>query len=233
MIQTLVLLAALTAQDLEYPLLEKDPWAGFLPGSFVIRETNIANRVRTETVVTLKSIEVGSKTLAVLSQGQEEEQTQEFVPFSATLLGEGGGYKLTGKSTRLVPIGQARAKALVREIGVEGDVSANGIWKLTTLDDVPGGMFEAAYTYEDDAQKSGVSYAFKGLEKLKVQGRELSCARFEVKDTQKVKSKKIVEASYWLSSQVPGLVVKSVSKSTENKESTETTVQVTKFEAKK
>ena len=64
MIATL-LLAACAVQDLEYPLLEKDPWAGFMPGSLVVRETNVANRIRTETTITLKSIEVGSKTLSV------------------------------------------------------------------------------------------------------------------------------------------------------------------------
>ena len=68
---------------------------------------------------------------------------------------------------------------------------------------------------------------------LKVQGKELSCARLDVKETQKTKSKKTVEGSYWLSSQVPGLLVKSVAKVTEGKDVTETTVQTIKFEAKK
>ena len=92
---------------------------------------------------------------------------------------------------------------------------------------------KVSWSFEDETTKVGVAYAFKALEKLKVQGKELSCARFDVKETQKTKSKKTVEGSYWLSSQVPGLLVKSVAKITEGKDVTETTVQTIKFEAKK
>jgi hypothetical protein len=233
MIQILVFLAACSVQDLEYPLFEKDPWAGFLPGSVVVRETNIANRIRTETTITLKSIEIGSKTLSVLRQGEEEEQTLEFVPFSAALLADGSGNKLSGKSNRVVPFGAAKVKALVREISPEGETGGNGTWKLTTADETPGGIVEAGWSYEDEKTKAGVSCAFKALEKLKIQGKELSCARFDVKETQTLKSKRILEGSYWLSSQVPGLLVKSVTRVTEGKDVTETTVQTIKFEAKK
>src|SRR5205823_9975684 len=121
MVPTIVILAALAAQELQYPILEKDPWHGFLPGSFVVRETNIGNRIRKETTITLKSIEVNSKTLTVLAQNEEEDETVEFISFCAMLVAD--GYKTTGKSNRVVPFGAAKVKALVREMGFEGDTS--------------------------------------------------------------------------------------------------------------
>ena len=169
----------------------------------------------------------------MLSQGEEEDQTIEFVSFSAGLLGDGSGYKVTGKSNRVVPFGPAKAKALIREISIEGDTSGNDIWKVTTADEIPGGLFEVTWSSEDEKSKYGVTCAFKALEKLKVQGKELSCVRFDIKETQRTKARKTIEGSYWLSAQVPGLLVKSVLKVTDGKEVTETTVQTTKFEAKK
>ena len=232
MILTLAALAACAAQELQYPLLEKDPWQGFLPGSVVVRETAIGNRTRTETTITLKAIEITSKTLLVQSKGEEEEEYVEFAPFSAGLIAEDSGYKASGKSTRVLGLGPAKVKALVREFSGEGDV-ANNVWRLTTADEVPGGIFEATWSSQDEKTKSGASTLFKAMEKLKVQGKELTCARFEAKETQAMKSKRTLECSYWLSSQVPGLLVKSAMKITEGKDVTETTVQTLKFEAKK
>jgi hypothetical protein len=169
----------------------------------------------------------------VLRQGEEEEQTLEFVPFSATLLAEGSGNKLSGKSNRVVPFGAAKVKALVREIGPEGDASGTGVWRVTTADEAPGGLLEVSWSFEDEKTKYGVSWAFKALEKLKIQGKEFSCARFDVKETQTLKSKRIMEGSYWLSSQVPGLLAKSVTRVTDGKDVTETTIQTVKFDVKK
>jgi hypothetical protein len=232
MIQALVLLSACAAQDLQYPILEKDPWAGFLPGSSVTRETSIANQFRTEKRITLKSLDINSKTLLVLSQGEEEEETVEFAAYSSGLIADGGGYKVSGKSTRLVPFGPTKVKALVREISPEGGVG-NDVWRVTTADEAPGGVLEATWSYEDEKSKSGVSYAFKGLDKVKVQGKDVPCARFDVKETQGAKTKRTLEGSYWLSSQVPGLMVKSATKVTQGTEVIETTVQTLKFEVKK
>jgi hypothetical protein len=234
MIPLILALAACAAQDLEYPLLEKDPWAGFVPGSFVVRETNLENRFRSETTITLRSIEVNSKTFAVLAQGQEEEVSQTFTPFSATLLAPDTGNRLSGKSNRIVALGGAKVKASVREIGPADDASGTNIWRLVTADEFPGGICGVTWTNESEEGKASVSYDFKGLEKLKVHGKELSCAKFEARETQTTaRVKKGIEASLWLSSQVPGLLVKSVTRVTLGKEVTETTVQTVSFEAKK
>ncbi len=227
----LVFMAALATQDLSYPILEKDPWAGFMPGSFVVRETNVTNRIRTESTITLKSIEVNSKTFTVLTRNEEEEQSVEFASFTAMLVAD--GFRASGKSTRVVPFGPAKVKALVRELSIEGDTSGTGLWKLTVSDEIPGGLYEAVWTSDDEKTSSGVSCAFKTVEKLKVQGKEFSCARFDIKETQRAKSKKTTEGSYWLSAQIPGLLVKSVLKVTEGKDVTETTIQTLKVEAKK
>jgi hypothetical protein len=231
MLQSIVVLAALAAQELQYPVLEKDPWNGFMPGSFVVRETNIANRIRSETTITLKSIEVNSKTFTMLSRNEEEEQSVEFASFTAMLVAD--GYRASGKSNRVVSFGPAKVKALVREMSIEGDTSGTGLWKLTVSDEVPGGLYEATWSSEDEKTSSGVSCAFRAVEKLKVQGKEFSCARFDVKETQRAKSKKTTEGSYWLSAQMPGLLVKSALKVSDGKDVTETTVQTLKFEAKK
>lgn len=226
----LTVLAALLAQDLSYPLLEKDPWAGFAVGSSVIRETRLPNRARWETTVQLKSADPQSKVLGVAHQGEEEqEQAVSFAPFSAPLQDVAGGYRLEAKATRPV----ARLKCFVREFAMEGAGVGNGVWKVATSDDVPGGLVEAAWSYEDETQKHSVSYLYKGPEKIKVQGKELACARFDLKEVQGLKSKKSIEGSYWLSAQVPGLFVRSVRRVTENKETSETTVQVLQFDAKK
>lgn len=228
---TLLFVAALATQDVPYPVLEKDPWQGFMPGSYVVRESNVDNRIKTETTITLKSIEVNSKTFTILSRNEEDEQNVEFASFTAMLVAN--GFRASGKSTRVVPFGPAKVKAQVRELSMEGDTSGTGVWKLTVSDEIPGGLYEAVWSSDDEKTSSGVSCVFKAVEKLKVQGKDVSCARFDVKETQRAKSKKTSEGSYWLSAQIPGLLVKSVLKVTEGKDVTETTIQTLKFDVKK
>ncbi len=227
----LATLLALALQDPTFPLLEKDPWAGFAVGSQIVRETTLVNRVTTEEIITLKAIDGKSRTVTVLSKGEEDEQVLEFAPFTGTLVD--AGYKATGKSNRLQPFGTAKVKTLLREFGMEDEVG-NNVWRVATADEVPGGLYDAGWGSTDDTTRSAITYGFKALEKLKVQGRELSCARFEARSTTIAKgSKRIVEGSYWLSELMPGLVVKSTTKTTEGKDTSETRVQITKFEAKK
>src|ERR1041384_8775229 len=110
---TLLFVAVLAAQDATYPILEKDPWHGFMPGSFVVRESNVDNRIKTETTITLKAIEVNSKTFTILSRNEEDEQNVEFASFTAMLVAN--GFRASGKSNRVVPFGPAKVKAQIRE----------------------------------------------------------------------------------------------------------------------
>jgi hypothetical protein len=98
---------------------------------------------------------------------------------------------------------------------------------------MPGGIFEIVWKAEDDEVKSDVTYAMKGLETLKVGGVAIECAKIDMTATETKKKKRKVEATYWISEKVPGFLVRSRLKDTFDKLTTETAMDVAKFEARK
>ena len=68
---------------------------------------------------------------------------------------------------------------------------------------------------------------------IKVGGQTIDCARIELTATETKKKKRKVEATYWISEKVPGFLVRSRLKDTQDKVTTETSTEVLKFELKK
>jgi len=229
----LLALALFAAQDdpPPFPLFERDPWGLCGAGSTVIRVTTV-NKVRTEETITLKSVEKDSKTFTVIKTGKDDEEgAVKFIPFSDTLTSPEGGYKVSGRSTKQVAVGEKRVKAQVREI--TPTQLALSIWRLTTADEMPGGIVDANLKSEDDKVKLDISYTHKGVEPIKLGGQTLDCYKIEVGATETRRKKRKIEATYWLSEKVPGLLVRSRVKDAQDKNVTETAMDVVKFELKK
>jgi hypothetical protein len=229
----LVLLAALLSpqDELPFPVFEHDPWGGLGAGSSVIRLT-VVNKVRTEETITLKTVDKGSKTLVVTRAGKDDEEVAvKFVAFTDGLVAPGSGFQQGGKSAKQVTIGDKRVKALVREF-TPTQLSLN-LWRVTTTADMPGGIFEIVWKAEDDEVKTDVAYAMKGMETLKVAGTAIECAKIDMTATETKKKKRKLEATYWISEKVPGFLVRSRLKDTFDKVTTETAMDVAKFEARK
>lgn len=226
---TLILLAA--QEEVPFPLYEHDPWGGFGAGSSVVRLT-VLGKIRTEETITIKAVDKDSKTLSVSKPGSaDQEGMVKFTPFSETLTAPGRGLKQSGKSNKQVSIGERKVKALVREF--VPDRIALDMYRLTTVDEMPGGIVELTWKAENAQTKSDVAYTFKGLEPLKIGGNAYGCAKIEVTATDTGKAKRKIEATYWISEAVPGFLVRSRVKDTVDKAVTETAMDVVKFEAKK
>lgn len=223
--------ALLLAQAAEFPLFEKDPWAGVKPDSTVTRVMT-ENGKRAEVVLTVKSSALGQTVVQVAADGGDpKEETLKFVSFSDTLTTEEGGYKQTGKSTKTATVAGRRLKTLIREFGPVR--LAFERWRVHTADEPPGGLVQVDLEGEGTEVKQKFTYACKGIEKLKVDGKDVECWRFDLTGTETAKKKRKLEGSYWLSAQVPGLLVKSHFKDVEDKTVVaETTVEVAKFERK-
>lgn len=228
-----ILLAALLAQqdELPFPVFEHDPWGGFGAGSAVTRLT-VVGKLRSEETITLKALDKGSKTLLVARAGEDDkEESVKFVAFTDGLVAPGRGYQQGGKSNKQVALGDKRVKALVREF--TPTQLALDLWRITTTADMPGGIFEIVWKAEDDVVKTDVAYAMKGMETLKIAGSAVECAKIDMTATETKKKKRKVEATYWISEKVPGFLVRSRIKDTLDKVTTETAMDVVKFEAKK
>ncbi|HLF93297.1 MAG TPA: hypothetical protein VJB14_07540 [Planctomycetota bacterium] len=229
----LLALALFAAQDepLPFPVFERDPWGLAGPGSSITR-LGVTAKVRSEETITLKAVDKDSRTFTVSRPGKDDEEGAiKFVPFAESLISPEGGYKLSGKSNRQVAIGNRRVKALVREITPNG--LALNVWRITTADEMPGGIVDITWKSEDDKAKVDVTYTMKGMEPIKAAGQTLECARIDLTLTETRKKKRKVEGSYWLSEKVPGLLVRSRLRDTTDKVVTETTMDVVKFELKK
>lgn len=227
MTNLLLLLSVLLAGDEQpFPCFEKNPWAGFAPGSAITRRVRV-DRETADQTITVKAVEKDGILLQVEMGEKRDEAKPKFTPFSQLL---GGGEKVvaTGKSTKLVAIGARRIQATVREFTPSGSfLSANSI-RVTFADEFPGGIVDVVVRGEDS--KSGGTYTFKGLEKLKVDAQDVECFRFELKAGE---GKKKLEGTYWLSPRVPGLTVKSLFKETVDKEVRDVYTEVLRYEVQK
>jgi hypothetical protein len=223
----LLLLACLAADDVAFPVFERDPWAGFAPGATVTRATTTLKRTAEETL-TVKAVEKQGTTLGVSRPGEGEADVPHvFLSLSAILV-DVAKLKATGRSGKLVTIGARRVRAAVREFGPEGGFGP--VVRVVTAEEFPGGIVEVSYSAEDDRNKVAVSYAFKALERVKAAGQDVECARYELTATPG-KGKR-VEGTFWLSSRVPGLLVRSWLRQSEGREVEERFVEVTRFAAR-
>jgi hypothetical protein len=225
------LLAALPclAQDgLPFPAYDKPPWAGFAAGTTATR-TDRSGQILTEEKVEIVKVDKDGVTVRISKTG-EGEGLFPFTAFTAALAAEGTGCKVIGKSHRPVQIGPRRVRALVREFAPPDSIGTGAI-RITTADELPAGIVEMTFEAEDGRKRTAFSYAFKGIEKVKAGDREVEAARFELLVTEG-KARK-TEGTCWLSSQVPGLLVRSRLKATVGREVAETFLEATKFEVKK
>lgn len=230
----ILLAAALFAfqeDPLPFPVFERDPWGLCGPGSSVTR-VSLVNKVRSEETLTLKAVDKDSRTFTVSRPGKaDEEGAVKFVPFTDSLLSPESGYKQSGRSNRQVAIGDRRVKALVREF--TPSALALNVWRITTADEMPGGIVDITWKSEDDATKYDVTYTLKGMEPLKVGGQTVECARIELSATETKKKKRKIQGSYWISEKVPGLLVRSRLTDTVDRIASEMAMDVVKFELKK
>lgn len=226
----LVALGCLAQDGIPFPAYDKHPWAGFAAGTTATRTTR-SGQILTEEKVEIVKVDKDGVTVRISKTGEGEgEGLFPFTAFTAALVAEGTGYKVIGKSNRQVQIGPRRVRALVREFAPPDSIGIGAI-RITTADEVPAGIVEMTFEAEDDGKKTAFSYAFKGIEKVKAGDREVEAARFELLAAEG-KTKK-TEGTCWLSSQVPGLLVRSRLKATVGREVAETFTEVTKFELRK
>jgi hypothetical protein len=218
-------------EEFPFPVYEHDPWGGFGAGSSVTRLT-VTGKIRSEETITVKAVDKDSETLTVTRPGKDDEEgAVKFVAFTDSLVAAGSGFQAGGKSNKQVAIGDKRVKALVREF-VPTQLALK-VWRITSTSEMPGGIFEISWKGEDDVTKSDVSYAMKGMETLKVGGVAVECAKIDMTATETKKKKRKVEATYWISEKVPGFLVRSRIKDTLDKVTTESAMDVVKFEFKK
>ncbi len=215
---TTIALAVLLQQG-EIIALEKDPWAGFAVGSWVKLKSTRG-----------PVVEEARITLAAENRFERDPAPEEgsasfprvFVPYTRVI----GilGLKQLGKGTETLKVG---AKARVAEFGPADPSIVWAVrWRVSTSDDVPGGV--GRVTIEVAGDKPGrVTLEAVAVEKLKVGTKDVPCVRFQYKRT--IAREDGVEASYWLSSQVPGLLVRFVARSGK----AEARVDALDFEAKK
>lgn len=216
---------------LPFPVFERDPWGLCGAGSSVTR-LSIANKVRSEETMTLKAVDKDSRTFTLSRPGKDDEEGAiKFVPFTDSLLSPEGGYKQSGRSNRQVAIGDRRVKALVREF-TPGALALN-VWRITTADEMPGGIVDITWKSEDDTTKYDVTYTLKGMEPVKVGAQTIECAKIELSATETKKKKRKIQGTYWLSEKVPGLLVRSRVTDTVDRVANETSMDVIKFELKK
>jgi len=218
-------------EELPFPVFEHDPWAGFGAGSSVTRLT-VVGKIRSEATITIKAVDKDSATLTVSKPGADDQEgAVKFVAFSDALVAPGKGLKQSGKSNKQISIGDRKTKALVREF--IPDRLALDLYRLTTADEMPGGVYEVTWKAENAQSKNDVAYTFKGMEPIKIGGNSYGCAKIELTATETAKTKRKIEGSYWISEAVPGFLVRSRIKDTVDKVTTETGMDVVKFEAKK
>jgi hypothetical protein len=216
---TLLLILALLARDESpFPCLEKDPWMGFAPGSTVTRRYRV-NQEAGDQIITVKSIDKDAITLEARTLEKAEEVPWKFTPFTRQI---GDEAKATGKQTKLYAVGPRKVQALLREY--TGGGLGGGV-RVAFADEFPGGIVEVSVRGE-----SSGSYAFKAIEKLKVDGQDVECFRYDLSIGD---GKKKVEGQFWLSSKVPGTIVKFLLRETDGKNTRETYAEVLKFETKK
>ena len=230
---SLLLAALLTPQQEEFPfpVFDRDPWGGFGAGSSVTRLTT-TGKLRSEETITVKAVDKDSKILTVSRPGKDDEEgAVQFTAFTESLTAPGGGFKLTGKSNKQVSLGEKRVTGVVREF-TPGQLSL-GSCRVTTTDEMPGGIALLTLRAEDDQTKSDVSYTMKGMEPIKIAGQSVDCAKIELVATETKKKKRKLEGTYWISEKVPGFLVRSRLKDTVDKVTTETSMDVVKFELKK
>ncbi len=229
----LPLAALLLAQDaLEFPILEKDPWEGFGVGTTLVRVVTVAGK-KVEETVTVKAAGAGGTVLSVAKAGEKaQEVSWSFVPFTERLLSDQSGFKVTSKSTKTVSLGTKKAKTLIREFAPQKLLGMER-WRISTADEPVGGIADASFESETLEARQKLSWTCKGTEKLKVNGQDLECWRFDLDGSETGKKKQKMEGNYWLSAQVPGTVVRSRFKETADKVATETLIEVAKFEVKK
>jgi hypothetical protein len=216
-------------EEFPFPVFERDPWGGFGAGSSVVRLT-VVGKIRTEETITLKAVDKDSKTITVSKPGaDDQEETVKFIPFSDTLIAR--GLKQSGKSGKQVSIGDRKVKALIREF--IPDAIALDITRLTSADEMPGGIVDLTWKMEDDLVKYDVTYGFKGMDPVKIGGQSFGAAKIDLTFVETKKKKRKIEATLWISEAVPGFLARSRIKDTVDKVTTETSMDVVKVEVKK
>lgn len=225
--KTLALLFTLASAALaqeSFPIYEKDPWQAFGAGSSVKYKRGSA-----EHSIKVKSVDKDGRTLerSPVEEDEEAEYPYRFVPFSDLLKSDASGLKLTGKGTQTVRVGTRNVKAKVEEYSWKDSTDGAPI-RLVSSPDVPGGVVRYALEIETGEERLKVEYEFKGLEKLKVGGKPVECARFDLKLTKKSEDLK-QEGSVWLSETVPGMLVKSEIKSTRGKAASVETIEAVDY----
>ena len=225
----LFLLLACTLQEPSpFPFLDKDPWEGFKKDSRVVRSVVENGAVRLEEIIVINDSKEGRRLRMFLEDGTKKEGNPPFTSLTEKLQGGDSPYKVSGKGTKVVKAGRQTIKGQIREF-TRGGLSLD-IWRVTTAKAMPGGVIEVKG--QADIIKSGtdVKYSYVRIEPVRVANQKIICARFDLKGKM---NKKKVSGTWWLSTQVPGLIVRSIYKETEGKKTTEKRIMVTEFESVK
>ncbi len=221
----LVLLAALIAQDLP---LERDPWDGVAVGSWVkIKTTRPAATDEVKRTLT----EIGSDFKRIQSEppvpatDDDDGTTIRFQRFSLAFPGAGMKAK-----TRAIETLAGGIKARLVEYRPEGEDDGAVRWRVWYSEQVVGGIAKASGQSDQGDTREKWEQEMKAAEKLTIAGKTLACTRFEV--SRMVKKEDRTELTYWLSADVPGQFVKSRTRTTSGKVTSEVAAEVVDFEKK-
>lgn len=224
----LLLLACGLQDPSPFPFLDQDPWEGFKKGSLVVRSVVEDRKLRQETITVVSDKKDMRLLRLELDDGTKKEGNPPFTRLTDQLQQEGSPYRVSGKGTKVVKAGRRTIRGEVKEF-TRGTVSLD-IWRVTTAKAMPGGIVEVKGQANVIRDATDIKYAFLRLEPVKVGKQTIVCARFDLKGKM---AKKKVSGTWWLSTQVPGLVVRSIYKETEGKKTVEKRITVTRYEAVK
>jgi len=215
-----VVLALLVQDTLPF---EKDPWDGFKVGSWVKLQTTRVGGGE-DIKYTLEEIKplhkkIVSDPAPPVEEGKDDPSIVKFTPYSKQI--EKWELQQSGKGTETLKFG---VKARVAEY--EGSSIR---LRVSFSDQVPGGIAKVIYEAAGDKpQKAALE--LDGQEKLKIAGKDVPCVRFRYDYSAGKESKS--ESMYWLSGEMPGLLVRFRAKTTTGKLVTETGVEAVEFEKK-
>ncbi len=194
---------------------EKNPWDGFAPDSAV--RMVIVDGGKTREVALTRVPHDRLRT-------DDGEVPIAFMQFSQFI--KAVNLPQTGKSVETV-LGQ---KARVEEYSAYDGVNTGRI-RLSLADGIPGGVAKLVVDIEAGGKREQVRHEAKAVERIEVARRKVQAVRFEYARESAEGEK--VKATYWLSSEVPGLTAKYRGKTTFGKDVREKTIDVIDFETKR
>lgn len=196
-------MTAIVLALLAQPYFEKDPWAGCGDGSWVKYRLT---RKKSADEWTIKLTGRGEDGALNFERTPGLEDFEQTTTFAGWLSGMRGGASAPRKSETTAVIGKRAVRAAVEEFPTPEDFEGTDKTRVTSTDAIAGGIVKIERDFRTNERREKWTYEFRGIEKLKAGDREIECLRFEHTS---VEGRATKASFYWLSSEVPGLLVKS------------------------